>query len=98
VVVLEDAAGVVPGITAEVELSLAAEARPAVPLAAVIDPGGSHAAVFRVSGGRVERVPVEVRELVGSRVTVEARLAPGDLVVVAGHASLVDGEAVEVAP
>jgi RND family efflux transporter MFP subunit len=97
VVALERAPGVVPGVTAEVELSAGGEARPSVPVAAVIDPGGNDAAVFRAAGGRVERVPVSVRELVGSRVTVEGALAPGDEVVVAGHASLLDGEAVEVA-
>lgn len=98
VVALEASPGVVPGVTAEVELSSGAEARPAVPVAAVIDPGGSDAAVFRVVGERAQRVPIAVLELIGTRVTVEGDLAPGDAVVVAGHASLLDGEAVEVSP
>lgn len=94
---LDAARDVVPGLTAEVELAAQGEARPAVPVSAVIDAGGSDPAVFRAADGRVERVPVTVLELVGSRVTVDAALAPGDAVVVAGHASLLDGDAVEVA-
>jgi RND family efflux transporter MFP subunit len=97
VVALAEADGVVPGVTAEVELSLGVETLPSVPVAAVVDPGGRAAAVFRAVGGRVERVPVSVRELVGSRVTVEAALGPGDEVVVAGHANLLDGASVELA-
>jgi multidrug efflux pump subunit AcrA (membrane-fusion protein) len=68
----------------------------AVPLASIIDPSGKHPYVFRVADGRAERVPVEVRTLVGERITVVGALHAGDRVVVAGHAVLLDGDPVEV--
>jgi RND family efflux transporter MFP subunit len=86
-----------PGSTANVVLERGSADALAVPLAAVLNPGGQRPAVFRVAGGRAERVAVELVGLAGERVQVRGPLAVGDEVVVAGHGSLVDGDPVEVA-
>jgi len=93
---LDPAADVVPGLAAEVVLAASGKPRLAVPLAAVLDPGATRPAVFRVVGGVAERVPVELGEVVGDLVTVTGDLAPGDRIVVSGHTSLIDGDRVEV--
>lgn len=95
-VTLDAIDGLLPGMTAEVELSLAADRTLAVPLAAVLNPGGSRPRVFRLVGDTVEPVEVEVLELTGDRVAVRARLSAGDEVVVTGHTALVAGDRVEV--
>lgn len=97
-VTIDDATGLAAGMSAEVAVELVEEEALTVPLAAILDPGGGAPAVFRVTGERVERVLVEVRSLVGERVSVAGDLQPGDRVVVAGHPSLVDGDRVEVRP
>ena len=94
------------GMTAEVVLSRSDQASLSVPLIAVVNPGGSRPAVFRLANGlheppsgenpHVEKVLVTVNRLVGDRVMVNGALAAGDQVVVRGHGGLLDGEAVEV--
>lgn len=95
-VALEDADGLLPGMTAEVSFALPSDRTLAVPLAAVLNPGGSRPRVFRLDGDVVTPVEVEVVELLGERVAVRAELSAGDEVVVTGHASLVPGDRVEV--
>jgi membrane fusion protein (multidrug efflux system) len=68
----------------------------AVPVAAVVDPGGGRPAVFRVVDGRAERVEVRPGPVVGDRLVVQGKLGPGDVVVVSGHTTLADGDPVEV--
>lgn len=85
-----------PGMTAEVVLSHRQRSALALPLTAVVNPGASQPAVFRIADGKAERVPVEVEQLAGEKVTVSGPLAAGDEVVVRGHGNLLDGEAVEV--
>jgi RND family efflux transporter MFP subunit len=108
------ARGILPGMTAEVELTSAPERTLSVPVRAILNPGGSRPSLFRVRGGHAERLAVELGALVGDRVTVTggagydtatgdggpaiAALAIDDRVVVAGHTRLSDGEAVEVLP
>jgi RND family efflux transporter MFP subunit len=96
VVRLHEPEGVVPGMAAEVSFAIQRDRGLSVPVAAVINPGGQHPAVFRVVDGRVERVDVEVLELVDDRVTVVGGLEPDDRVVVGGHGGLVEGERVLV--
>ncbi len=97
VVVLDPGPDVLAGIAAEVTLPLDAPPRLSVPLAAVLDRGSSRPSVLRVAGGRVERVEVLPDEVIGDRVALRSSaLAEGDRVAVAGHTSLVDGDAVEV--
>ncbi len=67
-----------------------------VPLLALMKrPDG--AAVFRVTEGLVERVPVSVRRILGERVVVEAdALQAGDQVIYAGLTRVIAGDRVEV--
>jgi len=90
------AAGAAAGMAAEVLVPVAQERALVVPLAALLNPGGSRPAVMRVRGGRAEEVPVTPGRVLGGTVPVAGGLAAGDTVVVAGHTRLMDGDAVEV--
>ena len=105
-----DAAGqdVGAGATAELVLRLTSDRALALPIEAVVNPGGRRPAVFRVAGTgagehRVEKVAVEVGTLLSgtggpAKVIVRAELEAGDLVVTGGQRGLLDGETVEVEP
>lgn len=93
---LAPAEGVVAGLAAEVVLFLDPEPHLSVPLAAVVDPGSSRPSVFRIRGGVAERVAIRPGYLIGDRLTVDAELADGELVAVAGHTALADRDRVEV--
>ena len=100
----------VAGATAELALSIDSDEALAVPIAAVINPGGRSPAIFRVEGGpggdtHVSKVRVEVGSLLSGihggsddRVTVTPlegfTLEPGDRVVVGGQRGLLEGEQV----
>ncbi len=95
----------VAGVTAELVLRLTSDQALALPIEAVVNPGGRRPAVFRVSsdGGeqRAVKVPVEVGTLLSEagdavRVIVSGDLEAGDLVVTGGQRGLLDGEKVEV--
>lgn len=96
VVALDPAAKVPPGATAELGFRIGEEAALSVPVGAVVDPGGRRPAVFKIEGGAVRRVAVEIGSLLGGRVTVTGALQAGDRVVVGGQRGLLDGDAVEV--
>ncbi len=102
VVVRIDEDTLTAGRTAEVMLSLRADSALAVPVDAIVNPGGSRPVLFRVQDQNgtttVNRVSIAVGQLVGDRVTVEGALEAGDRVVVGGQRGLLDGESVEVAP
>ncbi|MEM9290985.1 MAG: efflux RND transporter periplasmic adaptor subunit [Acidobacteriota bacterium] len=91
---------VAAGMTAEVLLPAHSDAQLTVPLAAVLNPGGSRPSVFQLvdapEGPRVRKVAVEVDRLVNGRVAVSGELDSQQPVVVAGHSGLLDGQAVEV--
>lgn len=101
-------AGVPAGATAELVLRLTSDQALALPIEAVVNPGGRRPSVFRVSrdrvagsGARAEKIPVEVGTLLSEgdgpvRVIVRGDLAAGDLVVIGGQRGLLDGESVEV--
>ncbi len=100
-----DDAGVTAGATAELVLKLTSDRALALPIEAVVNPGGRRPAVFRVAGDagdqRVEKIAVEVGTLLsndGDAVSVIVRgdLEAGDLVVSGGQRGLLDGEKVEV--
>ena len=88
------------GATAELVLELSSEGALAVPVEAVVNPGGHRPVVFRVledgNGSRVEKIEVEIGNLLGDQVVVHGPLTVGDRVVVGGQRGLLDGEAVEV--
>lgn len=100
VVVVPPAPRLIAGATAELVLHLKNDEAIALPVEAVINPGGQRPAVFKVvqQGGsaRANKVAVEVGTLLGDRVTVRGDLAVGDLVVVGGQRGLLAGEEVEI--
>ena len=100
VVTLPEDADLAAGVTAELVLRLRNEEALALPVEAVINPGGQRPSVFQVvdEGGRsrVQKVAVEIGALLGDRVTVQGELVPGDRVVVGGQRGLLSGEEVEV--
>lgn len=96
IVALTEGSGAVPGTTANVVLTTGGGAALAVPLAAIVNPGGAKPAVFTVVDDHVRRVAVEVDRLAGDMVVVRGELVAGDLVAVAGHGNLIAGDAVEV--
>ena len=95
-IVLADAEGLRPGLTVELILQVSGAANMVVPLAAILDPGTGRPRVFRVTGGRVEPVFVEVGQLYGDHVAVRGPLEPGDEVVITGLGSLTPGQSVEI--
>ena len=95
-VTLEPREGIVAGLTADVVFEVPVRDELTLPLEAVINPGSSTPTVFRVDGSRAERVEVELGRVRGDRIAVTARLDESDLVAVAGHTALRDGDTVEV--
>lgn len=88
--------GLIPGMTAELNLKVDTEAMTAVPLSAIIDPSSGRPAIFCVREGVVEKVLVKLGNLVGESVTIEGAINPGEWVVTGGQASLFVGDKVEV--
>lgn len=97
---LAQAPGLTAGSTAELVLDLSTDEALAVPVEAVVNPGGHQPRVFRLvegaSGVQVEKVDVQVGSLLGSQVIVQGALQAGDRVVVGGQRGLLDGESVEI--
>ena len=91
-------AGWEPGLSVQVTLGQGAVQALAVPLSAVVDPGTGRTRVYRVADGRAQLTPVEVGRPLGARVEVRGELAAGDLVVVAGHHQLLDGDVLRILP
>ena len=95
-VTLDRSESVAAGLTAEVVFSLKSKPELVVPLEAVLNPGSSRPAVFRVADGRVSLVPVRLGRVTGDGITVQAELTDGDRVAVSGHTAIADGDTVEV--
>ena len=96
VVRLPAAEGLRPGVTAELVLEVERAAGHAVPIEAVVNPGGAQPSVFVVVDDVVHERTVDVARVVGSKAIVTG-VSPGDRVVIGGHAGLISGETVEVA-
>jgi multidrug efflux pump subunit AcrA (membrane-fusion protein) len=97
--VMADFPMVRPGMQAEVLVDYADVEGLLVPLSAVVDPVGGNPQVYLVEQGRVSQVPVRVLAVANDRVALAAeggRIVAGDQVVVAGHRSLTDGQAVRL--
>lgn len=96
-VTVVDTTGVLqPGMSAEVELPLAASGSAVMIPADALVARGLGASVFVVDGSRVREVAVEVSELLGSNAVCRGRISPGDSVVVRGAEYLRDGADIEV--
>lgn len=93
-IAVRDGAGLVPGQSATARFQLPAEPGVEIPLSAVLNPGASRPSVFRVRGGRAERVWIVPGGLNDGRIVIRDGLIAGDSVVVAGHGTLVDGDSV----
>lgn len=81
------------GMTAELRVRTAGDARPEIPLSAVFHRGGKPA-VWVLEGDRVRLVEVSTGEISGNAVAVEAGLVPGVRIVTAGVNRLEDGQRV----
>lgn len=88
-----------PGQSVRVHLSVPRAPSLQVPLAAVQDPGGHEPHVLALTEeDAVRRVPVSPGRLDSGWVAIEAPLAPGDRVVIAGQGRLQPGDVVRVLP
>lgn len=85
-----------PGMFARVQLTFGQDRALVAPEAA-LSPSGQAQYVFRVSGGKAQRVEVTVGERREGRVEILTGVAAGDQVVVAGLQRLTDGAPVVVA-
>lgn len=82
----------VDGVGIEAHLALEGRTQTTVPLAAVLDPSGQRAFVWKSVDGRAERAWVRLGRLEGDAVEIRQGIEPGDQVVVAGHARLLEGD------
>lgn len=87
-----------PGLSVHVGVTERSPPALTVPLGAVLDPGTGQTRVFRIVDGRAVAVPIAAGRLVGAHIEVGGALGAGDLVVIAGHQQLLDGEAVRILP
>ncbi len=88
------------GMQAEVLLDYADVQGLIVPLSSIVDPVGGDPQVFVISGDAVRQVPVSISAISNGEVALQAigpDIQTGDLVVVAGHRSLTDGQQVRLA-
>lgn len=93
---MDAADGLVAGLTADVSIELAARPELTIPLRAVVNPGSSIPKVYRIADGMADEIPVELGRVRGDRIAVIADLAADEMVAVAGHTGLRDGDLVEV--
>lgn len=84
------------GLTATVAAPARDDGVLAVPLTAVVSPSGTDTWVHRVRDGQVERVDVQTGAVREDQLEIRGALAPGDEVVVSGHAGIATGTEVEV--
>ncbi|SDB45281.1 RND family efflux transporter, MFP subunit [Desulfonatronum thiosulfatophilum] len=98
VVELESESGLVPGMTAELVLDVKSRPAFAVPLSAVINPGGARPSLFILTDGRARQVFVGLEGFSADKVIVTGDIVGADLVVVHGQTILTDGQSVDVAP
>jgi RND family efflux transporter MFP subunit len=96
VIALDQANGLVAGLTAELVLDPDRAPALMVPVSAVLNPGSTHPFLFRVRDGRAEHIDVTLGELAGDRVAVQGAISSGDRVIVAGNTKAADGDPVEV--
>ncbi len=86
----------IPGMTAELVVTIESHQALLVPVAAVVNPGGSRPSLFVLQDDRVREVFVHLVQFLGDKVMVTGKLSAGDRVVVSGQTTLIDGKHVEV--
>jgi RND family efflux transporter MFP subunit len=86
-----EAAGLLSGLSARVEIARLVPAAGAVPLASVIDGDGDQGAIFTVRDGAAHRVPVRIAFLHGDRAVLSAGLDGVERVVTDGAPRLAEG-------
>ena len=96
VVKLDPDPRVFAGMTAELLARLESQNTVLVPVAAVINPGGSRPSLYVLKGDRVREVFIELGSLNGDKVAVMGNISPQDKVVVQGQTLLSDGKLVEI--
>lgn len=96
VISLDKTPQLLPGMTAELIITIEAPPALLVPVAAVINPGGRRPSLFVLEGDRVHEVAVRVEQFRGDKVMVSGNLSAGSLVVTYGQTNLMDGKQVEV--
>jgi RND family efflux transporter MFP subunit len=87
------------GMLAEVILNYADVEGLIVPLSAIVDPVGGNPKIFTVADNQARRKAVRIMAIAREEVALElvpGEISPGDLVVVAGHRSLSDGQGVRL--
>jgi multidrug efflux system membrane fusion protein len=84
------------GQSVEVTLPLAAPERLSVPMAALTQSSSGLARIFRIEENQAIAVDVRPGQLRGGWLDIDGALAEGDLVVVAGHGRLLDGDRVRL--
>jgi multidrug efflux system membrane fusion protein len=88
----------VSGLSASVTIEHVEHPQATVPLSALVDGAGEHAAVFVVEGNTARRAPVKVMFFAGERAALSRGLESGAAVVDRGAEQLLDGATVRVAP
>lgn len=83
-----------PGMFADVELSVGSQTLPSVPRAALVERDGQ-ARLFVVQGGRVEERVVALGAAAGERVAVQRGVSQNESVVVSDPQKLQNGQAVQ---
>ncbi len=96
VVSLDAGEKVFAGMTAELIVDLNPETILTVPMQAIIAPGGSQPAVFKLTDNRVCQIDVTLGAVVEDRVAVTGALEAGTVVAISGLSLLQDGDAVAV--
>jgi len=96
VVVALHGADLAAGLTADVELGLPIHATAFVPLSAVVDPVGRSPHVVRVVEGQAQKVAIASATLLDDGLAITGDVRPGDELVIAGHARVLDGDRVQV--
>jgi RND family efflux transporter MFP subunit len=83
------------GMTAELIIDIKAGDSIGVPVKSILNPGSSKPYIFCYKNRVVEKISVTLGALKGRKVIVKGNVSAGDLVVVAGHTMLSDGDRVE---
>lgn len=86
----------VTGLIGNVQLFPVPEKALIIPAEALRDANGLNAVVFKLSGNKVKRLEIKIKEIFPSGIVVKEGLQPGDTLITAGNQWLQDGAEVLV--